>query len=110
LLKVATPATAATVAVPVSVAPPGLASRPIVTDPPNPLATLPLPSRAVTSTAGAIGDPAVAADGCTVNSSRVATACSAVAVNVTNCDGLKLASNASGPATVPTVAVVCAKP
>src|SRR5712691_1572674 len=50
--KVATPATAATDAVPPSVPPPGLLPIARVTLPANPVATLPNVSHAVTSTAG----------------------------------------------------------
>jgi len=48
LPKLATPATAATVVVPLSAAPPGLAASVRVTAPVNPVATLPTTSRTVT--------------------------------------------------------------
>src|SRR5258705_8848412 len=70
--NVATPATAATVAVPESAAPPGFAPIARVTLPVNPLATLPCASRAVTRTAGVMTDPAVVVVGSTENASRVA--------------------------------------
>src|SRR5438034_3382565 len=52
--NVATPATAATVAVPDKVPSPGLVPSAAVTLPLNPVAVLPSASRAVTCTAGAI--------------------------------------------------------
>jgi len=69
--KLATPATAATVAVPPSVPPPGFVPSATVTVPVNPLAVFPWASRAVTSTAGAITAPAVAVVGWTVKASWV---------------------------------------
>src|SRR6266480_982742 len=70
--KVATPATAATVFVPDKV--PVLGFLPIATVmfPVNPLAVLPLPSWAVTSTAGVIAVPAVVVLGCTLNTNCAA--------------------------------------
>src|SRR5256886_17565142 len=68
--NVATPATAATVAVPDRVPPPGLVPSAAVTLPLNPVAVLPSASRAVTCTAGAIVAPAVALFGCTLNNRK----------------------------------------
>src|SRR5437899_418183 len=70
--KVATPFTAATVAVPDRVPPAGLAPIATLTFPVNPMATFPTPSSAVTRTAGVIVAPAVVLLGCTVNTSWVA--------------------------------------
>src|SRR5438874_1463501 len=67
--NVATPATAATVAVPDRVPPPGLVPSAAVTLPLNPVAVLPSASKAVTCTAGAIVTPAVVLVGCTLNTS-----------------------------------------
>src|SRR3989454_6266330 len=72
--KVATPATAATDAVPPSVPPPGLLPIASVTLPANPVATLPNVSHAVTSTAGVMVAAAAVLVGCTVNTSRDAAA------------------------------------
>ena len=58
--KVATPATAATVTVPASVEPPGLAAIATVTFPAKPVAMLANASWAVTTTAGVIVAPAAA--------------------------------------------------
>src|SRR3989475_7705083 len=66
--KVATPATAATDAVPPSVPPPGLLPIASVTLPANPVATLPNVSHAVTSTAGVMVAAAAVLVGCTVRS------------------------------------------
>src|SRR5437016_8120581 len=70
--KVATPATAATVLVPDKV--PLLGFVPIATVmlPVNPVAVLPLPSWAVTSTAGVIAATATVFVGWTLNTSAVA--------------------------------------
>src|SRR5256886_16092184 len=65
--KVATPLTAAWVSVPVSVPLLGLVPIATVMFPVNPVAVLPLPSWAVTSTAGVIAAPAVVVLGCTLN-------------------------------------------
>src|SRR5947207_1688257 len=70
--KVATPATAATVLVPDKVPVLGFVLIASVMFPVNPVAVLPLPSWAVTSTAGVIAAPAVAVLGCTLNTSWVA--------------------------------------
>src|SRR2546430_13868467 len=70
--KVATPLTAAWVSVPVSVPLLGFVLIATVMFPVNPVAVLPLPSWAVTSTAGVIAAPAVEVLGCTVNTSCVA--------------------------------------
>src|SRR2546428_12765733 len=70
--NVATPATAATVAVPDRVPPPGLVPSAAVTLPLNPVAVLPSASRAVTCTAGAIVTPAVVLVGCTLNTNWLA--------------------------------------
>src|SRR2546430_10340661 len=72
--KLATPATAATVVVPLNVPPAGLLPIASVTLPVNPVATLPKASRAVTSTAGVMVAPAVVLVGCTVNTSWDAAA------------------------------------
>src|SRR6267143_5262249 len=70
--KVATPALAATVAVPERVPPPGFVPIATVTFPVNPVAVLLLASSAVTCTAGVIAAPAVAVLGSTENTSCVA--------------------------------------
>src|SRR5712691_11690028 len=70
--NVATPATAATEAVPDRVPPLGLAPIAAVTLPVNPVAVLPWASRAVTCTAGGIVAPAVVLVGCTLNTSWLA--------------------------------------
>src|SRR6266480_3754546 len=70
--KVATPATAATVFVPDKVPVPGFVPIATVIFPVNPVAVLPLPSWAVTSTAGVIAVPAVVVLGCTLNTNCVA--------------------------------------
>src|SRR5262245_21801112 len=74
--NVATPPTTATVRAPSRLAP--AAPVPVVistvTLPENPVAVLPQGSRAVTTTAGAIASPAIAAVGCVVNTSRLAAA------------------------------------
>src|SRR5438046_9249400 len=70
--KVATPATAATVLVPDKVPVLGFVPIATVTFPVNPVAVLPFPSWAVTSTAGVIAAPAVVVLGCSVNTSWVA--------------------------------------
>src|SRR5207247_3745290 len=72
LEKVATPDTAATLAVPASVPPPGFVPIATVTVPVNPVTVLPKASWAVTRTAGVIARPAVALEGCTVNTNWVA--------------------------------------
>src|SRR5207253_1847070 len=69
--NVATPPDAAWVAVPDKAPPDGLVPMASVTLPVNPVAVLPLASRAVTSTAGVIAPPATVLVGCTVNT-RVA--------------------------------------
>src|SRR5688572_15282631 len=77
----ATPFTAATVLSPDTTVSPGAACGgangiPVVsatvTFPENPVAVFPNASRAVTSTAGVIGAPAVWSEGCTVNTSVAA--------------------------------------
>src|SRR5437773_12454913 len=70
--KVATPLTAAWVSVPVSVPVLGFVPIATVIFPVNPVAVLPLPSWAVTSTAGVIAVPAVVVLGCTLNTNCVA--------------------------------------
>ena len=71
--KLATPAAAATVAVPSSTPlPGGLTPIASVTLPVKPVAVLPSASRAVTWTAGVIATPAVVLAGWTVNASWVA--------------------------------------
>ncbi len=84
-LNVATPATAFTVAVPVSSAPAGApAAMPTVTAPVNADATAPLASTAFTTTAGVSAAPAaVVAGGCTANTRRTGSIDRAVAVNAT---------------------------
>src|SRR5512134_2857065 len=67
--KDATPATAATVVVPTSAPPPGLAPRARVTGPVNAVAVLPRESSAVTRSVGANGTPAVTFPGGTVKTS-----------------------------------------
>src|SRR5213083_3809362 len=70
--NVATPATAATVAVPDRVPSPGLVPSAAVTLPLNPVGVLPCASWTVTCTAGVIVAPAVVLVGCTVNTSWLA--------------------------------------
>src|SRR5436189_6394450 len=70
--NVATPATAATVFVPDKVPLLGFVPIATVMFPVNPVAVFPLPSWAVTSTAGVIAVPAVVVLGCTENTSCVA--------------------------------------
>src|SRR2546426_693777 len=70
--NLATPATAATVLVPDRVPVLGFVPIATVMFPVNPVAVLPLPSWAVTSTAGVIGVPAVVVLGCTLNTNCVA--------------------------------------
>src|SRR6266566_4025460 len=72
LANVATPALAATVAVPVSVPLPGFVPIASVTFPVNSVAVLLLASSAVTCTAGVIAAPADVVLGCTENTSCVA--------------------------------------
>src|SRR5262249_13839871 len=69
--NVATPDTAATVAVPDGVPPFGCVPMLIVTLPVNPVAVFPDPSLAVTCTAGAIATPATELVGDCVNTSCV---------------------------------------
>src|SRR5439155_25139760 len=70
--KVATPATAATVLVPDKVPVLGFVPIATVMFPVNPVAVLPLPSWAVTWTAGVIAAPAAVLVGSTLNTSSVA--------------------------------------
>src|SRR6266566_4287553 len=70
--NVATPPAAATAAVPESVPPPGFAPMASVTVAVNAVAVFPCASCAVTWTAGVIGAPAVALEGCTETTRRVA--------------------------------------
>src|SRR2546427_437418 len=72
LPKLTTPATAAAVAVPDNVPPPGLVPIATLTFPVKPDAVLPRASWAVTCTAGAIAAPEMALDGWTVNTSWAA--------------------------------------
>src|SRR5438094_9396871 len=72
--KVATPATAATVAVPERAPPAGFVPIATVTAPLKPGTGFPPASNAVSRTAGAIAAPAVVLPGCTVKTSRVAGA------------------------------------
>ena len=69
--NVATPETAAAVAVPESVPPPALGPSVTFTLPAKPVATLPSASWAVTCTAGVIAAPAVALVGCTLKTSAL---------------------------------------
>src|SRR5437899_10572890 len=69
VVNVATPFTAATLVVPASVPPPGLAPIATVMFPVNPEAVLPCTSWAVTCTAGLIAAPAAVLLGCPVNTS-----------------------------------------
>src|SRR5438552_3782434 len=71
LANVATPETAAAVAVPESVPPPALGPSVTLTLPAKPMATLPSASWAVTCTAGVIAAPAVALVGCTLKASTL---------------------------------------
>jgi hypothetical protein len=80
--NVATPATAATVAVPDRVLPPGFVEMAIVMLPVNPVTVAPMASRAVTWTAGVIATPAISLLGCAVNASWVAPPPMANAVEV----------------------------
>src|SRR5436309_7693749 len=70
--KLATPPTAATGVVPLSVAPPGLLPSATVMAPLNPVATLPRASSARTFTAGVICWPATVVLGCVPNTSWLA--------------------------------------
>src|SRR5213592_2307614 len=70
--KVATPATAAMVLVPDKVPLLGFVPIATVMFPVNPVAVFPLPSWAVTSTAGVIAVPAVVVLGCTLNTNCAA--------------------------------------
>src|SRR5947199_271951 len=72
--KVATPATAATVAVPERAPAAGFVPIATVTAPLKPGTGFPPASNAVSRTAGAIAAPAVVLAGCTVKASRVAGA------------------------------------
>src|SRR4029077_3990602 len=69
--NVAPPLTAATLAVPDRVPPPGFAPMAMVTVPVNVVAVFPAASCAATFTGGAMLAPAVASLGCTVNTSCV---------------------------------------
>src|SRR2546427_661094 len=69
--NVATPETAAAVAVPESVPPPALGPSVTFTLPAKPVATLPSASWAVTCTTGVIAAPAVALVGCTLKTSAL---------------------------------------
>src|SRR5438034_80552 len=70
--KVATPATAATVAVPESAPPAGLVPIATVTSPGRPGTGVRPASNAVSRTAGAMAAPAVVVPGCVVKASRAA--------------------------------------
>ncbi len=70
LLKVATPPTAATVAVPDSVPPAGFVPIATVTLPVKPVTRFPSASFTLTCGAGVISAPAAVTLGCTVNTSR----------------------------------------
>src|SRR5215212_9983769 len=74
LEKVATPATAATVAVPDSVPPDGLVPMAMVTLSVADVTVLPRASWMVTCTAGVIAAPAAVFDGCTLKASFAAAA------------------------------------
>ena len=70
--KLATPFTAVTVVVPLSVLPPGLLPNATVTLPVKPGTAFPAGSSAVTCTAGLMIAPATVLVGCAVNASCVA--------------------------------------
>ena len=72
-LNVATPASAATVSVPLKLPPPGLAPIASVTSPVKVFTGFPSASRAVTCTAGVIGAPATVEAGSTVTCTVTAT-------------------------------------
>src|SRR5688572_21131421 len=74
LPNVATPEAAATVSVPERTPADGFVPIAIVTSPVNPVATLSNASYAVTTTGGAMGEPAIASGGCTVNRTCVGAA------------------------------------
>src|SRR5512135_3446095 len=112
--KVATPATAAAVAVPRSTAPvvpvPDVIAT--VTFPAKPVAVLPKPSLAITTTAGVIDAPAAAAVGCTENARLAAVPATAVAeiAVVTPGATFTVALTDCAPEVVPSVQVVVASP
>ena len=72
LEKVATPATAFTVVVPPSTAPPGFDTTPSVTAPVKPATVLPCASRTATTGDGVIACPAMVLPGCVLNASWLA--------------------------------------
>src|SRR5437667_196092 len=93
--NVATPLTAATGLVPLSVPPPGLAPSAKVTSPVKPVATLPRASSARTFTAGLIWRPAIVVLGCVPNTSCIAVP--AVIVNELLVAVLKPVADAVSP-------------
>src|SRR5207244_101433 len=101
--NVATPLTAATVAVPDSVPPPGFVPIATVTFPVNPVAVFPCPSWAVTWTAGVIAAPAVVLLGCPVNTSCVALP--AVMLNAVDVGSVKPPLDATSVYPVPALSI-----
>src|SRR5437870_2103944 len=101
--KLATPATAATVAVPASVPPPGLAPIATVMFPVNPEAVLPCASWAVTCTAGVIPAPAAVVVGSAVNTSCVALP--AVMLNAVDVGSVRPPLDATSVYPVPTLSI-----
>src|SRR5438034_8294159 len=92
--KVATPLTAATGVVPLSVLPPGLLPSAIATAPVNPVATFPKASSARTFTAGVICSPATVVLGCVPKpSTTVAGQQTTPAVKVGGLDALRNVAN-----------------
>src|SRR5512134_3978608 len=112
LAKVATPATAAAVAVPDNEPPAGFAPMATVTLPVKPVVVVPMRSRAVTCTAGAIATPADVVLGWTVNASWLGAPAPAVAVNDTGdpASPLTLAEAVWAPTVLPSTRVACASP
>ena len=108
----ATPPTAATVAVPLSVLPPGFAPSAIDTFPVKPVAASPNAVRTATAIAGAIATPATVAEGCAVITSCVGTPAVAVAVKVTGLPDspVAVALIVCVPSAAPRVHVVDARP
>src|SRR5512134_2215961 len=111
--KLATPATAATLAVPSSTpVPGGLVPSASVTVPVKAGTALPKASRAATWIAGVIVAPATAELGWTVNASRDGVPGTAVAVNDTGepASPATLAVAVWGPGLLPSVRAACARP
>ncbi len=101
--NVATPATAATVVVPVSAPPPTLFAIASVTLPVNPVATLPLPSSARTVMAGRMATLAVASVGCCAKTSCVAAA--GMTLNAVDVAPIRLVALAPSWYPVPTLSI-----